>query len=373
MKALADEWRDVDEAEVKPFAALTVRRLSEILQMTFSPDDFILENGYVAKGDAIAICGAAGVGKTRLCMQMVIALLTGRDFLGWKTRGKGTRWLIIQTENSNRRLQHELSAMLSSSTEEERRAVDEGMVIHTLECDTDSFLSLNIAENEARISALIQEINPAGVIYDVLRDFGIGDLNGDADMTATLSAIGRITRRSNPQRIPIVVHHALTGKSGAARAIGYDRGSFGRNSKVLLGWVRAQINVAPHGPDSNEVLVVASGKCNNAEEFLPFAVRLDPDTMTYERDDSVDVEAWKERIGTSSGKPRRESKVTIGLIKQIVESVGLDGMSKKDIISSVKAETGVTSNYPYDVLDKAEAQKAVVRRKCDHLYVVPKC
>ena len=340
--------------------------------MTFSQDDFILENGYVAKGDALAICGAAGVGKTRLYMQMVIAFLTGRDFLGWKTQGKGTRWLIIQTENSNRRLQSELSAMLSGLTEEERRAVDEGMVIHTLECDTDSFLSLSLPENEERISALIQEINPTGVIYDVLRDFGIGDLNGDADMTATLSATSRITRKGNPQRIPIIVHHALTGKSGAARATGFERGSFGRNSKVLLGWVRAQINVAPYEPDSNEVLIVASGKCNNAEEFQPFAIRLDPDTMTYERDDSVDIEAWKERIGANSGRPRRESKVTIGLIKQIVESSGPDGIAKKDIISRVKAETGVTSNYPYDVLDKAEAQKAVVRRKCDDLYVAPK-
>ena len=167
MKALAHEWKDVEEAEAKAFAPLTLRRPSEILRMTFSQDDFILENGYVAKGDALAICGAAGVGKTRLYMQMVIALLTGRDFLGWKTQGKGTRWLIIQTENSNRRLQSELSAMLSGLTEEERRAVDEDMVIHTLECDTDSFLSLNLTENEERISALIQEINPTGVIYDV--------------------------------------------------------------------------------------------------------------------------------------------------------------------------------------------------------------
>ena len=323
----------------------------------------------VAKGDAIAICGAAGVGKTRLYMQMVIAFLTGRDFLGWKTQGKGTRWLIIQTENSNRRLQTELSAMFSDLSEEERRAVDEGMAIHTLECDADAFLSLNVAENEARISALIQEINATGVIFDVLRDFGIGDLNGDADMTASLSTLGRITRRGNPQRIPVIVHHALTGRSGVARATGFDRGSFGRNSKVLLGWARSQINIASCEPDSNEVLVVASGKCNNAEEFRAFAIRLNTETMTYDRDDSVDLEVWKERIGANSGKPKGESKVTIGLIQQIVESAGSDGISKKDIVSRVKAETGVTSNYPYDVLDKAESKRAIVRRKCDQLYV----
>ena len=82
---------------------------------------------------------------------MVIAILTGQGFLGWKTLEKGTRWLIIQTENSNRRLQSELSAMLSGLTEEEWQAVEEGMVIHTLECDTDSFLSLKMDQIRAPI------------------------------------------------------------------------------------------------------------------------------------------------------------------------------------------------------------------------------
>ena len=153
---------------MKPFAPLTVRRPSEILGMIFSPEDFILENGYLTKGDALAICGAAGVGKTRLSMQMVIAILTGRDFLGWKTRAKGTRWLIIQTENSNRRLQNELSAMLSSLAVAQREAVDEGMLIHTLETAEDSFVSLKLPENEARILDLIREFEPTGVVYDVL-------------------------------------------------------------------------------------------------------------------------------------------------------------------------------------------------------------
>jgi hypothetical protein len=54
------------------------------------------------------------------------------------------------------------------------------------------------------------------VVFDVLRDFGIGDLNSEEGMTATLSAIERITRQGDPQRIPIVAHHALTGRTGAA-------------------------------------------------------------------------------------------------------------------------------------------------------------
>ena len=65
-------------------------------------------------------------------------------------------------------------------------------------------MSLKLPENEARVSALIQEAKTTGVVYDVLRDYGIGDLNGDEGMTATLSAIGRITRQGDPQRIPLI-------------------------------------------------------------------------------------------------------------------------------------------------------------------------
>ena len=62
--------------------------------------------------------------------------------------------------------------MLSGLTEEEGKAVDEGMLIHTLETAEDSFVSLKMPENEARILDLIREFEPTGVVYDVLRDFG---------------------------------------------------------------------------------------------------------------------------------------------------------------------------------------------------------
>ena len=371
---LTKEWPDTEKGETEPklngFAKLTTRRPCEILAMKFSPDDILLENGYVAKGDSVALCGAPGVGKTRLAMQMVVAFLTGRDFLGWKTQGKNTRWLILQTENGNRRLKSELSAMLSGLTEPERKAVDEGMIIHTLETAEDCLLSLKLPENEARIAALVQETQPNGVVYDVLRDYGIGDLNGDEGMTATLSVISRITRQGDPQRIPLIVHHALTGKSGAARATGFERGSFGRNSKVLHGWVRSQINVAAYEPDSNDVLVIASGKANNAEEFQPFGIWLDPDTMTYERDDSIDLEAWKERVGADT--KAQEPRATISTVVEVVEASGLDGIEKSKIVAAIRKESGVSGAYAYRLIDRAEEKKAIVRRKADKFYVVPR-
>ena len=200
----------------------------------------------------------------------------------------------------------DLVAMFSILSEQEKQLVNDCLVIHTLETGDDSFLHLNIAENQERIVALIDSYPSTGVIFDVLRDFGTDDLNSDHAMQETLATISRLVRKKNPLCIPVIAHHAITGKAGAAKATGFDRGSFGRNSKVLLSWARAQINIAPYQGDDNEVLIIASAKCNNAPEFAPFGVCLDFDTMTYERDDSVDIEEWKELVGNRSSKPKKK-------------------------------------------------------------------
>ena len=289
---------------------LTFRSVSEILAMQFDDSDFILKNGYIAKGDPFAFCGAGGIGKSRLILQLLIAIIIGRDFLGWQTCGKATHWLLLQSENVCRRLKSDLWAMCSTLTAEEKQLVDECLLIHTLETGDDSFLHLNIPENQERIAKVIEQRQWTGVVFDVLRDYSVDDLSPDAGMQDTLAVISRLVRKNNPHCIIGIAHHARTGKAGAASATGLDRTSFGRNSKVLLGWVRAQINFAPYNSDDNEVLLVASAKCNNAPEFKPFAIRLDLKTMFSERDDSIgelDIAEWADGVaGTTRAKPKEK-------------------------------------------------------------------
>ena len=106
----------------------------------------------------------------------------------------------------------------------------------------------------------------------------------------------------------------------------------GRNSKVLLGWVRSQINLAPYDSDNNEALIVASGKANDSEEFDPFGVRLDLETMMYEQNASIDISEWKDRVG-ANGKRRRARKTTLAHVIKIVKGAGLVGITKDKIIS----------------------------------------
>ena len=88
------------------------------------------------------------------------------------------------------------------------------------------------------------------------------------------TAISRATKRGNPKRVPIVLHHARTGKAGAQSATGWDKASFGRNSKVLYAWTRSQVNITPRDPDDSTKLLITSGKNNNGQLLPPQRLRL---------------------------------------------------------------------------------------------------
>lgn len=347
---------------------LTIRCVGDILGMDFDPADMLLNNGYLTKGNSLSIVGMGGLGKSRVALQLAIACILGHPFFGWETQAQGLRWLILQTENGNRRLKHDLACMTAGLTAVEMKVLNEYLFIHTLEHDEDTFVALGNADGQKRVADAIAEYDADIVVYDVLRDFGAGDLNADQFMTETCRAIGSITRRGNPKRIPVVVHHALTGRAGAAKATGLDRGSFGRNSKVLQGWTRAQINLAPFDSDNNDVLVVASGKANDAVEFEPFAVRLNPDSMTYNRDDFVDLDEWRERMG--DGNAKKKARVTVYDVQKRVQESGVDGMTKKMIVDHLKDVRGIGKTKAYELAEDAEAKKLIRLRK-DEKYVHP--
>ena len=67
------EPKQGDNGETEKLAPLTIRQPFEILAMEFDDSDFLLRNGYLCKGDPLAICGAASIGKSRLVIQLIIA------------------------------------------------------------------------------------------------------------------------------------------------------------------------------------------------------------------------------------------------------------------------------------------------------------
>ncbi|HWB03618.1 MAG TPA: AAA family ATPase [Verrucomicrobiales bacterium] len=306
-------------------APLTLRSIKEILATPDSPADLILANGYVERGERTAICGMGGIGKSRLMMQFAMMHRAGLPFLAWETRSPELRWLFLQTENGNRRLKSDIAAMLTAFTPAQQMAIKDGILVHTLEGEDDGFLLLNDPDNQQRAIDAVLESGADIVVWDPLRDFTSDDLNKDMAMNETLRTIRSITRTGNPLRTCLVIHHAGEGKAGVARAIGYDRGTFGRNSKTLKTWARAQINIAPATPDDNSQIIIASGKCNNFEEFSPLCARLNPDTMLYELVQEFDFDAWRDSLSAEREKP------TTDIVLKVLRDAG-GGLSKNETV-----------------------------------------
>lgn len=321
---------------------LTVRSIEEI--MAYQPDDtdLILADGYLCKGERTVWLGQGGLGKSRLSIQLACCSTLGHDFLGVESRGEGQRWLFLQTENGMRRLKYDLDHMRQAYSETEWMHIEEHVFFHTLEGDEDGVILLNEEAHFARAADLINRVNADVVVIDPLRDSHGGDLNGDQEMTCATRNLTRLAKTGGrTDRALLVLHHALTGKAGAGKATGFDRSSFGRNSKVLQGWTRAQINIAPGSADNSNVLVIASGKNNNFKEFSPFAVELDELTMTYQVKDDFDLESWQAEIsGTKAATTQNEGDA----IRELLNGAG-GRMEKKKLIEQARTRTGRGENH----------------------------
>jgi hypothetical protein len=288
---------------------LTVRTAAELVAQEISEGDNLLADRLLARGQSLTLLGAGGIGKSRLLLQLAACCITGRPFVSLRVYQPGLKWLIFQAENSKRRLQDDLRRLRSWLGEYDWQRVAERLFIHTVEGADDCFVQLDQPGVRQRLGDVIEKFDPDVVCFDPLNCFGIGDLNRDSDMRATclaitqLSAVGRDGKDGRPPRATIVLHHALTGKFGASRATGIERSSFGRNSKLLQAWTRGQINLAPASANDNARLVLSCGKCSNGQEFEPFAIRLNAETMIYEAEPEFDHVAWQRQLTEG---PQRE-------------------------------------------------------------------
>ena len=339
---------------------LSIRTPNELINMTFDESDILLGDRLLARGQPMTILAPGGTGKSRILLQMLACLITDRDFVGFPCRGRGMKWLLLQTENSNRRLQsdlHRIKAWLGNDWAE----FDAALKIHTMEHEEDGMVYLSDVSNQKAIEELIVEHACTGVAFDPLGDFSMGDPNKDQDMRDTCRCISKLCKKNNPDRAVIVVHHAGTGKAGASKATGYDRTSFGRNSKVLHSWTRGQINIAAGSSDSNEKLVIACGKCSNGKEFDAFGVVLNLDTMIYEVDPEFNLEEWQQQV---SGE-KSNGHITP---ERVREMCPVPGASKSDLSKILIKEFGFSRATAYRHIDSSEKAKQIKRSRTDENY-----
>lgn len=359
--ALTQIYRDHCDSETTGGTPrnLTLRSPDEILGMEFNDSDIILGDRLLAQAQSLVIAGQGGLGKSRLILFLVACIVSGRNFFSIKTNGRHLRFLFLQTENSNRRLQGDLTALRAWLGDDWPAFADQ-VIIHTVENDSDGFVSLDSPENQLAIERAIQTARPDVIVFDPLNDFSIGDPNKDSDMKATVKDISRLARKGNPNRAIIVLHHALTGKGGAAKATGFDRSSFTRNSKTLYAWTRGQINLAPVDAENNERLIVACGKCSNGREFQAFGIRLNPETLIYELDPSIDVAEWQKEI---SGESDHGPLITHDRVAELCKSLS----SKAELAKAIMEDCGCVRGSAYRYITRATG-KTIKHNKQNDTY-----
>jgi hypothetical protein len=345
-------------APVVTDGTLPLWTLESLLAHEPNPADEIWAGGVLSAGERSALVGSPGVGKSRITLQAALCTILGRPFLGLETRAPGAKWLFLQTENSGRRLKHDLSLMCQGLSAAERREVNGCLRI--LNVDALDFGSICMAPDHPdreRIAATIAAFDPLVCVIDPLRDAGRGDLNKDDGMTETCQGIGEVIRAGNPRRVPLVVHHGRTGSMEAGKVFGDDASSFARNSKVLYGWLRSQINVAAAGIDYPGVIIFGCGKCSNGPQWGAFAARLDDQTMTYRRleADEFDLDEWTESMG---GKPRKTARQKL-TPQQVADVLGRAG---GEVAGGIRADDGLVAKVrrAYGV-SRDEAATAVER------------
>ena len=308
-------------AEATAPAPLPLLTLDEILAYQPAPDEQIWPEGILCKGVPTGIIGAPGAGKSRLTLQAAICTILGKPFLQWETKGAGLKWLFLQTENGTRRLKSDLSAMTANLSEDDRSKVNESLrILNIMAMDFCSISMADGSQQRERIKATLESWPADIVVIDPLRDAGSGDLNGDADMTATTTAISATIRRDNPKRVPLIVHHGRTGAVEASKVFGDDAASFGRNSKALFGWLRSQINIAPAGVNHPGIVIVGCGKCSDGPKWEPFAARLNDRTRFYEVIEDFDLHEW-ERQAVNPSK-RNAVAPTPEQVLEVVNAAG---------------------------------------------------
>jgi hypothetical protein len=352
LEVLRVEAGDEDET-VDIESKLSVKNFHEIYSQHFADDrDCYFGDRMIAEGANVTLLGPGGVGKSRLVTQLAICMILGIDFLGMPTRAEGKKWLFIQTENSNRRLQNDC-AMLASGlclTPSQYETLAECLFIHTLETDEDQMLDMLNPKSFMQVHKLIEQTKADIVVFDPLNTMSSGDLNSDQDMRAVIMAITAVVKRGNPKRVPMILHHSLTGKAGAARSVGWDKASYGRNSKALQAWSRAQFNLTPRDPDDSDLLLLSGGK-NNDGKLLP-EIGVIFQNGVYRVDENFDPVAFRESVGHESN-----AKDNCPITK-IVEMVTMTpNIKKSDLLKAMMEDTGVSQASAYRKLDAAVLAK----------------
>ena len=253
-----------------------------------------------------AVFGQGGLGKSRIGLNVARNQVLGLPFGDISTGGEPLTHLFMGTENGLHRLQHDITRMSASLSPEQLHRLDRHIFLASLEAQDDPYVTLSDPGNVARWRVTIEQRRPDVLWIDPWGDVQAGDANADQDARWTITELTKVLGSVNQNSALVVLAHSRTGTKNIAEAIGYDGANFGKGSKALYSCARCVLNLAPGNSEDNPPVLVACPKNNDGTTPPPFALLLDANTMTYERDPDFNVEAWIADV-RSKGSGRRKA------------------------------------------------------------------
>ena len=275
-----------------------------------------------ALGELGVIFGQGGLGKSRMALNLSRNQVLVADFAGLPTGSKPLRHLHMGSENSIHRLQHDVRAMSNGLDQEQLALLDSNIRLATLENQDDPFITVANPANVKRWKATLEAFKPDVLWVDPWGDVLDGEANSDEDTRATLATLRRLLRAVNPEGSLVVLAHSRTGANNIAQAIGFDAANFGKGSKALYSAARVVWNLAPADETETPGVVCYCAKNNNGPRPVPFAVVLDPDTMSYSLDPDFDFDAWQDLVAQRAKGSRtvKRARLTAEKVMEIVGS-----------------------------------------------------
>ena len=331
---------------VRPYST---RAWDELGRMLLTPPEIIW--GGFALGASCVIFGQGGLGKSRLALNIARNQVLGLPFAGLPTAPRPLRHLMMGSENSIHRLQYDIRKMNAGLSPEEIARLGAHIRLATLEGPEDTFISIASPVNVERWRLTIEEHRPDVLWCDPWGDILDGDANGDDDARNTLSTLRRLLRRVSPEAGLCVLAHSRTGATNILQAVGYDAANFGKGSKALYSAARCVWNLAPGDETENPPLVCAHAKHNDTPGEKPFAVRLAPETMTYNREDGFDLEAWQADLSARARGKRGPKKGPTMTEEQAAETLA-DKVGTSAEVIQILRDKGATKDNALDLVKR---------------------
>jgi len=174
------------------------------------------------------------------------------------------------------------------------------------------------------------------------------DLHGNLQDAGAVKAVLNFQRKWKPE---ITIF----------KAVGFEKGGFARNSKVLQAWSRSMFNIAPRDAEDSSLLIVACGKCSDGKEFDPVGVRYNSESGLYVVDASFDIDSFHQQVSNDGGGKKGINRCPVSKVIEYVNET--PGILRSELCKLILDNHGLSRQSGYDKIDAAVKSRNIKVKK----------